>query len=175
MNYEHLLGIDPSGSYHEGKGTTGWCIFNCKTNKVTKSSDISAKNYMQDTHYWDAHLKLIAQYNQKYHGSLCIVMEDYILYSSKASDQINSHMETSKLIGIIQYFCYKQKIPCVTQLATEVKNRWTDDILIYNGYIIKPGKYFMLPDGKTKLHDHCRDSIRHAVHFATFKNNKGVN
>jgi hypothetical protein len=59
------------------------------------------------------------------------------------------------------------------QLATEVKKRWTDEILYFKKYIIKVGKTYCLPQNvKAKAHKHCRDSIRHAVHYATFKNEK---
>lgn len=174
MNYEFLLAIDPSGSYYEGKGTTGWCIFNCKDNAITIADDINAKSYTEMANYWDAHIQLIARFKQKYGEKLCVIIEDYILYAHKADSQVNSHMETSKLIGVLQHYCGIQQIPYTMQLASEVKNRWNDSILHHNHYTMQQGKYYVLPHNhKIKLHKHCRDAIRHAVHFATFKNNKG--
>jgi hypothetical protein len=171
MNYEFLLAIDPSGSYHEGKGTTGWCTFNCKDNAVSIADGIHAQGFDSMTGYWDAHLQLIARFNSKYKHKLCVVMEDYVLYQHKAASQINSHMETSKLIGVLQHYCWEHEIPYAMQLASEVKNRWADEILHHNRYIVLQGNHYVLPNNtKTRLDKHCRDAIRHAVHFANFKN-----
>jgi hypothetical protein len=173
MNYDYLLALDPSGSYYEGKGTTGWCIFNCKDNTVSIADGIYAKSFNDMAAYWDAHTQLIARFYAKYKHKLCVVIEDYILYEHKASSQINSHMETSKLIGVLQHYCWEHDIPYCMQLASEVKRRWTDEILHYNKYIIMQESFYVLPGNpKTKLHRHCRDAIRHAVHFANFKNNR---
>ena len=40
--YKYTLGIDPSGAYKEGKGTTGWCLLNNKNNKLTAVGTIKA-------------------------------------------------------------------------------------------------------------------------------------
>ena len=32
--YKYVLAFDPSGSFYEGKGTTGWCIMDTKTKEV---------------------------------------------------------------------------------------------------------------------------------------------
>jgi hypothetical protein len=173
MNYEFLLAIDPSGSYYEGKGTTGWCIYNCKDKCITKAGDIEAVKFEAMADYWDAHVSLIEKYCAKYKDRICVIMEDFLLYAHKADSQINSHMETSKLIGVLQHHCWVHTIPYHMQSASEVKTRWTDSILNYNGYIVKKGRYFVLPsDTKTILNGHKRDAIRHAVHFANFKNER---
>ena len=36
-------------------------------------------------------------------------MEDYMLYPNKAKSQVNSRMETPKLIGVIQLNCYSKR------------------------------------------------------------------
>lgn len=173
MTYDFLLAIDPSGSYYEGKGTTGWCVFNCKDNVVTIADTISARSFTAMAHYWDAHTNLIDRFYAKYKGKLGLVIEDYILYGHKAESQINSHMETSKLIGVLQHHCWVKNIPYTMQLASEVKNRWTDNILHHSKYIMLLGRFYVLPlQTKTKLSTHCRDAIRHAVHYANFKNGR---
>lgn len=173
MDYDFLLAIDPSGSFHEGKGTSGWCVFNCRDKNVSIADAVFAKNYDSMSIYWDAHVQLIAKFNSKYKGKLCVIIEDYILYQHKASSQINSHMETSKLIGVLQHYCDINQIPYCMQLASEVKNRWADEILHFNKFIVKDGRFFVLPlNHNTRLHKHNLDAIRHAVHFATFKNNR---
>ena len=58
------------------------------------------------------------------------------------------------------------------QRAVEVKNRWADHILEYKKYIIKRKHMYYLPDAPKPISRHCKDAIRHAVHYATFYNNK---
>ena len=53
-------------------------------------------------------------------------MEDYVLYADKAKTQINSKMETCRLLGIMQNHCDTLKIPYRLELASAVKNRWED-------------------------------------------------
>jgi hypothetical protein len=172
-NYAYVLAIDPSGSYYEGKGITGWCIYNCLDQAVTISDIITARSHASMAQYWDAHIQLIERFNNKYKGRMIVVIEDYILYADKANDQINSHMETSKLIGVLQHHCFMKDIPYMMQLASEVKARWRDNILHHYGYIAVHGRFYVLPSSeKTRLIEHQRDAIRHAVHFANFKNGR---
>jgi len=170
MLYKYLLAIDPSGSFIEGKGTTGWCVFNCTENKVTIAHSLKAKEHGKMELYWDAHIQLIKDFQKRYGKDLIVIIEDYILYEHKMKDQINSRMETCKVIGIIQHYCYLQGLPYCMQLAATVKNRWTNDILGYKKYVFKKSRSYCLSDRKTILDRHALDSIRHAVHFATFKN-----
>lgn len=170
MNYAFVLALDPSGSFHEGKGTTGWAIMECAAMKITKCGNIRAVHYDTKEIYWQAHLALLETYYKKYGKRLFLVIEDYILYESKVQCQINSHMETSKLIGIMQHYCWNKGIPYGMQLAAEVKKRWTNEILHYKQYIAYQQKRIILPNNKDYVDKHCMDAIRHAVHFATFKN-----
>jgi hypothetical protein len=167
--YKFILAIDPSGNFNEGKGTTGWCIFNADEAKVTIASSISSKKYSDMELYWWEHLILIEKYHEKYKDNFIVVLEDYLLYESKMKSQINSRMETPKIIGIIQLYCFMHSIPIILQSASLVKNRWNNDILLYKHYLYKKGKNLCLQD-KTILDRHAIDSVRHAVHYATFKN-----
>lgn len=170
MNYKFILALDPSGNYTEGKGTTGWCVFNALDDKVIKAGSISASDFTTKECYWQAHLDLISKMQKQYKSNLIVVIEDYLLYASKAKDQINSRMETPKLIGIVQLFCYGKGIPYWMQNASEVKLRWENKILHYKGYIIEYKRGYAIPQTKDKIDRHCLDSIRHAVHYANFKN-----
>ena len=172
MNYKFILALDPSGSYNEGKGTTGWCILNAQDMTITKSHYIQAAGRPCAEHYWDAHLALIQKYADKYGDNFVVVIEDYLLYANKAMSQTNSHFETSRLIGLLQWYCWKNQIPLEFQTASQVKVRWNDEILVFKKFIKKKGNGYTLPDG-TELNRHCKDAIRHAAHFATFNNNGG--
>ena len=171
MNSKLILAFDPSGAYYESKGTTGWCVYNAEMNTITLVGFISAIKYDSPLKYWDAHLKIINKYSERYKDRLHIVIEDYRLYANSANAQINSTMETCKLIGILQYYCLANDIKYTMQMASQVKNRWTDDILIHKGILRRKSNTLYLSDGKTKVNKHVRDSIRHAIHYATFKNN----
>lgn len=172
-NYNSILALDPSGNFHEGKGTTGWCIFDCAAMRVVKWGYIEASKFKSMEAYWDAHIALITKYITKHQnkpGSAGIVIEDYLLYGTKAQDQVNSRMETPKVIGLMQYWCYKNKQEYHMQPASMVKTRWSNDILSHKDYIRKVEKGFRIPGLPGILNRHCIDSIRHAVHYATFSN-----
>ena len=156
MINQYVLAFDPSGSYHEGKGTTGWCLM--YRGKVIQTGLIEAKQYNSDMKYYEAHLALIKRMAEHYPNNLVIVMEDYLLYAKRAQSQTNSRMETCKLIGIIQYYCFKNKLYCALQTAAQVKKRWSDEILEHEG--------IALPT--THAERHARDAIRHAIHYTYF-------
>lgn len=173
MQYKFILALDPSGSYFEGKGTTGWCVYNADINCISLAGFIEARRFNTRLGYWDSHLALLQKYHERYKDNLHIVIEDYRLYASRADSQINSCMETCKLIGILQYYCEANNISYNMQLAAAVKTRWTDEILLHKGLIVHKNKKYTLPDRKTIVNKHACDAIRHAVHYATFKNKEG--
>ena len=164
-----ILALDPSGSFYEGKGTTGYCVYDTRKKTFITCGSIFAKHFRTMEEYWDAVIQLIITTKNQY-PDMMLVCEDYLLYATKLQDQINSRMETPKLIGVIQHHCWRYQIPYYMQTAAEVKNRWTDKILVYKGYI-KPYRRGYLPtsgDTTTYTH-HSLDAIRHAIHYATFK------
>lgn len=135
------------------------------------SGSIFAKHYISAEEYWDGILKLICEVNKEHPGQVIVVCEDYLLYATKLKDQINSRMETPKLIGVLQHYCYCKHIPYYMQTASEVKKRWTDEILVYKKYIKPYRKGYRPTSGITDTYTHhSLDAIRHAVHYATFKN-----
>lgn len=165
-----VLAIDPSGSYYEGKGTTGWAIFDSDTRSLLDYGNIKAADYTTVNDYYTAVSKLIKP-------GMRVVIEEFLLYASKAKQQINSKMETSKLIGYLQMYCFSHNIPYTMQLAGEVVRRWSDTILVHKGIIKQAnGKlrniYYAL--GRI-TNDHERDAMRHAMHYITFKLKKETN
>lgn len=167
--YRYTMGIDPSGAFHEGKGTTGWCILDNRTNTLLRVGTTAAKDYPSDVEYWQAHLDNI-DWMRKHYKNLAISIEDYILYKNHAMAQVNSQLETVQLLGIIKLHCYKNNIPVYIRPAVAVKKRWSDEILVHKGVIAKIGMRFMVPNSKQCICEHERDSIRHAMHFNTFEN-----
>ena len=155
MYYKYILGIDPSGNFFEGKGTTGVCLYSAIQDRIIEAKSISAKNYKSWYNYWSAILNYIDKI-VKTHKSLIIVK-----------------METPKLIGVLQYFCKTNDIPAVLQPAHLVKNRWANPILLHKKYI-KMFKNNLYTPQDIMIDRHAVDAIRHAVHDAQFKNKKGV-
>ena len=169
MNYNYILAIDPSGNFEEGKGTTGCCIFNCKNNCIAQLADICASNFDSKEAYWQAHTAYI-QYVLKTLPNTVVIIEDFTLDPRRAMQQSHSKMETPKLIGILQLYCKQNNIPYKMQRAVEVKNRWADHILEFKKYIIKKNRMYYTPSTSKPISRHCKDAIRHAVHYATFYN-----
>ena len=174
MRYGHILAIDPSGAYEEGQGITGWCLMhhNDKDKQLfIDTGYIDSGKFISALAYWTVHTKLIQNKAALYPDDLIVVIEDYILYEDKAESQIHSKMETVRLIGILEYFCYVNHIPFKLQTANTVVNRWNNTVLLHKNIIVETQpKYFMLPNNNFRLNRHILDSIRHATHFATFRN-----
>ena len=169
--YKYTIGIDPSGAFKEGKGTTGWCVLDNKNNKIIQIGTIAAKDYNSYHDYWDAHIQLLRRLVKQYGFKTAVSIEDYILYKNHALAQVNSQLETVQLLGIIKHLCYQYAIDYYIRPAVAVKARWADDILVHKGLVARINKHYVLPDVPTKaLCDHERDAIRHAIHFNTFEN-----
>ena len=171
MNYRYILSLDPSGAFYEGKGTTGWYLYDCLLNRGIDTGLIQATEANSMEEYWDKHCDLIRYYQKLYSEEFVVVMEDYILYANKAEEQTNSRMETPKLIGTLQHFCWTIKQPYYMQLAVEAKTRWTDEILCYKGLLVPYKRGHCIPlEVPIKINKHSKDAVRHALHYATFKN-----
>lgn len=154
-----ILGIDPSGAFKEGIGTTGWCLLKQEGKKITliKTGELAADKYQTAEQYWEAHLELIEREFEEANAWMHVSMEAYVLYATKAKAQINSEMETSQLIGAIRVYCMQNDIELSMRTASQVKDRWSDNILIHKGINI------------AHLSGHIKDSIRHAMHYAHFR------
>ena len=174
MIFKNILAIDPSGNFEEGKGTTGACIYDIQNHEVIEIFTIQAVNFTSKEDYWQAHLDRILVMRRHY-KDLIVVMEDFMLDPNRAMQQSYSKMETPKLIGIVQNFCYARQVPYFMQRAAEVKKRWSDKILLHKEIIQKVKHNYYLNDSHDLVNGHCRDAIRHAVHFAYFRNKEETN
>ena len=156
-----ILAIDPSGNFTEGKGTTGWALVT-SNRTIVSVGQVLAKNYSTKVEYWSAIVELIKSIEPD-----IVVIEDFLLYKDKSQSQILSRFETSRLIGVLEFYCTNLQIPYHFQRAIDVKTRWSDEILTLNGYIQKEGNRYYA--GGVLISDHIRDAIRHGIHFATYK------
>lgn len=142
-------------------------MFDVRQNRILKTDSIKASKYTTQNDYWKEHTTLITNCFVSY-KKLIVVMEDYVLYADRAKTQINSKMETCRLLGILQNHCNTLKIPYHLELASAVKNRWEDKVLLYKGYIVKYKNTFYAND--KAVDRHAKDAIRHAVHYHHFYN-----
>lgn len=170
MSYKYIFALDPSGNWNEGKGTTGWVLMDWNENLLERGY-IAAIDYRCPEEYWDAHLDLIYKYNNKYRGNLIIVMEEYVLYRDRSMDQTNSKMETCRLLGLLQWQCWKLQQPYSMQLAASVKQRWADDLLLREGILERrDNKLIHRKSNKSVSLIHTRDAFRHAMHYIVCRN-----
>jgi hypothetical protein len=161
-----LLAFDISGNFKEGKGTTGICIM--LNGEVWKLDMIKAKDFETAEAYWAAHEDYIMREFPDH-----MVMEGYKLYNHKgmsAKTQANSDLETPQMLGFLKMVCYRLDIPYTIQYATEVKARWQEPILVHLNILEQKGtKYYW--NGQSTV-THTRDALKHALHFARYKESK---
>jgi len=164
-----VLGVDPSGEFEKGKGTTGLAVVEVDGNKTALHyhSVIAASECNTRLHYWRAIYTAIRDIAKRYDIKE-IVIEDYVLYGSSAKAQINSGMETSKLIGMLMYnLSYICEFKVHLNIAANVMNRWTNKILEHEGIISLEGTRAYDSEHK-HINKHALDAIRHATHGAIF-------
>ena len=170
--YNYILAFDPSGSFREGKGTTGW-VFMDAEERLLERGYIPAADYRCPEEYWNAHLDVIHKYYKRHKGELIVVIEDYVLYRDKSDSQTNSQMETCRLIGVLLWKCWRLEQPYTLQLAATVKNRWSDELLLREGIIHREGRNLIHTQSGLSLGlSHTRDAFRHAQHYAVCRNKK---
>jgi len=157
------MAIDPAGEHNSenaGNGTTGLAY--SENGEVISLSERKASDYRNTLDYWKGIFVAIDNWNPHH-----VIIEGYRLYNHRgmsAQTQSNSTLMTPQLIGAIRMFLYQQNIPYTIQYASEVKTRWSDEILIANGYL-EEGNLFK---GK-QTNAHKRDALRHLVHYLTYK------
>lgn len=170
--YNYILAFDPSGSFREGKGTTGW-VFMDAEERLLERGYIPAADYRCPEEYWNAHLDVIHKYYKRHKGDLIVVIEDYVLYRDRSDSQTNSQMETCRLLGVLLWKCWRLEQPYTLQLASTVKNRWSDELLLREGIIHKEGRNLIHTQSGLSLGlIHTRDAFRHAQHYAVCRNKK---
>lgn len=168
--YEYILAFDPSGNFEEGKGTTGWVLMRQDEQLVARGY-IEASNYNCAQEYWNEVLELIRFNHRKYSSQLIVVIEEYVLYRDESKGQTNSKMETCRLIGAMQYLCWKLKQDYSMQLATSVKHRWSDELLQREQIIFRDRSNLVHTQSGLSLGlCHTRDAFRHAIHYAVCRN-----
>lgn len=164
--YKYIMSIDPGGD-----GCSGFCFVDNEFKKIDLS-EIRRNNYNTDEEYWKMHIDRIRKYNIACKGRLIVVIEDFLFNPKRANQFAGSRMETSKLIGIIQLYCFISKIPIQLVKPLDHLSRFKDDVLCKLGIIVKTSRGFDTTDGIT-LSNHTKDALRIAVFYNKIYN-KGV-
>ena len=166
-----IIGIDPSGAYNEGLGTTGFGILD-PDGKPWDHCIVRATEYASQLEYWTGVLGTIDLYARSTDHPPILSIEDYVLYGSSAKAQINSEMETSKLIGAICVHGYQQGYRMTIRNAAQVKKRWSNKVLEHKNIIYRKGNRIVDQHGES-ISPHSLDALRHALHCYHFDIKKG--
>ncbi len=159
-----ILAFDPSGSFLEGKGTTGYAAY--QDGKLVNVGQICAKDFQSQHEYWDWHLFVIRSFAPD-----VVVCENYILYEFARNAQIGSMFETPQIIGIISHHCYLNKIRFVLQPAA-FKARFTNAVLLHDRIVTQDAQRRYYAIGMP-LSQHILDAIRHGEYYLRYKNDEG--
>ena len=163
----YTLGIDPSGEFNKGKGTTGFALLD-NVGDIVDLKGVAAEDYKTRMAYWAAvidEIRFIADTID-----IQVSMEDFVLYASSSKALINDGMDTSKLIGVIMFYCFSNGIPLYMRNASIVKKRWDEPILEAKGLISKRGNKWYYGSDVTTPHE--RDALKHALHCHHFDSKK---
>lgn len=155
-----VLSLDISGNFEEGKGTTGYTVGSAN-GTIFEIGDVCAKDYSNRMEYFDKVISLIKQKDIQ-----LVVCENYRLYGNKSKEQTHSLLETPRIIGALEYYCYKNKIPIKFQMAVDVKRRFNEELLIKKKIFEKRNNFIYFNDIKTN--DHMRDSFKHYLYFLKY-------
>lgn len=154
-----VISIDPSGNWTEGKGTTGWALF--EDGKLKDFGNVKAKDFDSAEQYW-WNVLVASGPRGMYFGKHTIVCESFRLQPGKAAAQSWSAMETPMLIGCLKMEAWEHGHRFILQ-DPSCKARVPDNLLVQMGILEeRNGRYYAL--GRP-TNDHIRDAIRHGVYY----------
>ena len=167
--HRYVVGVDPSGNFKEGSGHTGLAVYDVSADEIVCCGYTYAGDYARFEEYYWATWKQIVLLS-KYFNDAPMSIEDYVLYGTKATAQINSQLETPRIIGFLMMQCWLNNIDVYIRPAVRVKKRWNEDVLVAYGYVHKKDRsYYLTVDSDTPLMTHELDAIKHAVHCGKFE------
>jgi len=164
--YKYILGIDPSGD-----GASGLCLMD-NQNTIIHLAEISATSYQDLPAYWEALLDVIKRFVLACRGKTVVVIEDFLLNTRRAYQFKDSRMETSQLLGVLQFYCTKEKIPYQMIKPIDHRARLKDQVLCDLGFIERTPGGFKTKAGK-ELTSHTKDAIRLSIYYNKMYNKGG--
>jgi len=167
----NILSIDPSGNFSEGKGKTGYAIYD---GDLFKFGTVDAKHYKTRVEYWFAVAALIVMIKPD-----LLIIEDYRLYNTAATGahvQSFSQLETPRLLGVLETTAAHNNIPVVFQMANVTTPY--DDIKLTKLGVIKKEKnrwWFIGRTAQVAVNDHERSALRHLLRYLDRERIKWMN
>ena len=164
----YYIGVDPSGAFNEGKGTTGIAVYDKKEDKIVYIDSVCADHYAKfASFFYETYTKL---YGLAKHYEAPIMIEDFVVYATHATTFTNSKMETCQLLGYLKTMCFTDNIRYMLEPASAVKTRWSNSVLVHKHYVdcIGASCFHPLIEGRA-LMTHELDAIRHAVNGGKYK------
>ncbi len=160
------MAIDPSGSYNEGKGSTGIALMYGDDMTNLTSYDIKAKHFENRHDYW----KEIMSHPILLSKNITVIIETFVVRSN--GFLVGKMPETSLFIGALVWELEKRNIPYVFQNPSQAKTRFKDENLgkYLTNYEIRKDKrgrnLYYLND--KQLNDHQRDAIKHLLYYKRY-------
>ena len=169
-----ILGLDPSGTYKYGSGTTGYSVVSTHLNKIKiiEMETIRAKNFLTKEEYYKAHIELI-----KKHKPNLIICENFILYAHSMRALSNQEMETSELIGYLEGKANEMNIEFIRQNAQLIKGLLTTKPDVFKNmvsessgnkdldYKINKSGSLLWTFKEKRVVSHSLDSLRHVIYY----------
>lgn len=131
LEWDNILALDPGKS-------TGIC--------VVRGNLFGSKTILFGDELWDFLDKTISSEHINK-----VVIENFLLYAQSIKRLVMDDLLPCRIIGVVEFLCFKHNKPLKKQMATQVKTFWTDDRLKYFGV------------NASNLHE--KDAARHALEF----------
>lgn len=142
---KYVLALDPGH-------TTGWCLFHEGQLKRWGQAETIKETPRGIEYNWKALEELFTMVPP---DALEIVCEEYLIYKHKLSEHTYSKVLTLRIIGTIQYLCWRNNLPLRFHNASRVKS-------FCNNVKLKQWGFYQ------KGMRHARDAIRHACYYILF-------
>lgn len=158
-----IIAIDPSGSFNEGKGHTGFAITDTRVDFI-QTFDAAAKDFPNRHEYWKWIISTVLAIKPD-----IVVIESFVVRSN--GFLIGKMPETPMLIGALVWELEKRNIKYTFQSPSQAKTRFKDAHLgrYLPDYEIKDtarGRLYYL-NGKL-TNDHQRDAIKHLLYYKKY-------
>jgi len=164
--------LDPSGSYNEGKGHTGFVTM-CENDWTTLHvNSIAAKDFVDRHEYWNSIIsRTIETAKAARPVRTVVIIESFMIRNN--GFLIGKMPETIRLIGALEYALESEGIDFVFQTPSQAKARFRDETLHRHvpgfEYNAANNRYYF--NGKI-CNDHVRDALKHLLYYKHYKEAK---
>lgn len=137
-----IIGFDPGG-------TTGYCVAYPVPGSIL-GFDVVRCNVIQ----WNDRIPAIRAILNHYLPKV-ILVEDFVLYASKAKDMVGKRMQSAEVIGIIRTYLYELSLPDPQMRMASTISRTE----------IPRAHLSVIPSLSAEQKEHAMDSYKHVRHY----------